>query len=144
MTIQAYKTNQINTMKITDFTALLLSKAATHVRTSINAMEQKDFEKQLFFSNIACDILQGLLKYVTCVNPEQAKVAKTLKDYYTDMIVLITRMNVKSDLKAAQAIITSLEQISEMWRNVSQQTNPVTAYPPIVENRSAQNLMCSV
>ncbi|MGI4851509.1 MAG: flagellar protein FliS [Janthinobacterium lividum] len=143
MTIQAYKNNQINTMKITDFTALLLAKASSHVKKSIEAMEQKDVEKQFFFSNIACDILQGLSKYVMSVNPEQAKVAQVLKGYYSDMIVLITRMNVKCDIKTAQAIVFSLDQISEMWRDISRQMDTTMMYPAIIEQRQMQNLMCS-
>ena len=124
MSIRAYQVNHLNTTNLPKFTALLLDKAASHIESALEAMKVMDYEKRVHLSNLASDILQGLQDHVVRLNPEQAKVAQALENYYSDMIILITRMNVKNDMETAQAIAKSLRDVADIWRSIGYQIAP--------------------
>lgn len=130
MSINVYKQNQFNHMSIQDFTATLLDKAAFHIEQAGQAIVRQDYEKRVFLSNLATDILLGLKKYIVRVNSEQEPIAQMLENYYNDINVFITRMNIKNDLKAAQAIVQSLQTMAEMWREIGRQNNHVKTTMP--------------
>lgn len=117
--IKIYQQNQSYAMNTPLFIASLLEKAAVYLEHACQAIEDKDYEKRSYWSTLATQILQGLHDYAPEVHEKQPEVAENLRNYYSDMTILILRMNVKNDLKTAASLLHSLRDIAGAWRALS-------------------------
>lgn len=114
---QSYTMTNASTMGVAQFTSLLLSKAANHMRLVIEAIENEDPEARYNASEKARVIIVALQDGLD-QNSEKPEVKESVGLYnglYARLIDFLTQVNVKNDKKLAEAVIKNLQDLARYF-----------------------------
>ncbi len=118
---KAYKNRDIEGAQPAEQVAILLEKAAAHLKDAKQAIQNKNMEECYFYCEKASTIISGLAKSLSHTTPEQAQMAATLQSYYTMLDQLIGQILSKQDTPSCDVLIASLYDMASTWRQVSAQ-----------------------
>ena len=113
---QQYKKNAKIVSSPAEGIAQYFDEAATSMEAAAIAIDNNDIEKRYNDSQHAANIMSGLSASLNRDTPEQETMAQTLDDYYSSMIVMIGRMNIKNDRALCLSIRDSFKEMAKCWR----------------------------
>jgi flagellar biosynthetic protein FliS len=132
----AYKAYQMNTTVAignAECTALLFSKAAQHIQNAIEAIEAKKPEERFNETEKARTILVHLQASLDRESSE-AKVQdliKILDAFYMRSTVFLTQINIRNDVKLAEALIHNFREMAMSFHKVQQENDQKDKGRPI-------------
>ncbi len=118
----AYKQNNVQSMSPAEQVARLLETAAKHIRRAKVHAEAQEFELRYKATEDASKIITGLSG---CLNHEEAaaEMSNILEGYYTNLLLQITRINIKNCADTCDTMVNSLTEMAATWRQIEQQQN---------------------
>ena len=140
---KAYKNRDIEGAQPAEQVAILLEKAAAHIKDAKQAIQNKNMEECYFYCEKASTIINGLTKSLSHSTPEQAQMAATLQSYYTMLDQLVGQILSRQDMPSCDVLISSLYDMASTWRQVSAQLEGAPEESPkdtLEETRENLNL----
>jgi flagellar biosynthetic protein FliS len=114
---QSYAITNASTMGVAQFTSLLLSKAVSHMRNVIEAIDNQDPEARYNASEKARVIIVALQDGLdhSSEKPEVKQSVGLYNGLYARLIDFLTQVNVKNDKKLAEAVIKNLQDLAKYF-----------------------------
>lgn len=112
---KAYQQINVQSLSPGEQVARLLETAAKHIARARVHAEAKEFEQRFYATEDAMKIISGLQGCLSS-DPQASSMRATLENYYAGVILLISRINIRNDLAACDAAITSLRTMAGTWR----------------------------
>lgn len=117
----AYRTRSISGASPASQVAMLLDTCAKHMTEAQTGILLDDIESRLAATEKAQTIITGLQSCLDDTDPKAKAMSEVFDNFYTNMTVLIMRVNLKNDGEACDVIITGLKQMADTWRQIASQ-----------------------
>jgi flagellar biosynthetic protein FliS len=112
---KAYQQINVQSLSPGEQVARLLETAARHVARARAHAEAKEFEQRFYATEDAMKIITGLQSCLSA-DPQASAMRATLEQYYSGVILLISRINIRNDTGACDAAVASLKTMADTWR----------------------------
>ncbi|WP_445682606.1 flagellar export chaperone FliS [Radicibacter daui] len=117
---QTYRNRSVAAASPADQVAMLLETAARHMMTALNALDAKDYEARFLATEKAQLIIKGLQQCLAEDVDEAKQMVEVFDNYYTNLSLMITRVNVRNDRDACSVVVDGLRTMAQTWRQVGQ------------------------
>lgn len=117
---QTYRNRSVAAASPADQVAMLLETAARHMMTALNALDAKDYEARFLATEKAQLIIKGLQQCLAEDVDEARQMVEVFDNYYTNLSLMITRVNVRNDRDACSVVVDGLRTMAQTWRQVGQ------------------------
>lgn len=114
----AYAQNNISGASKGDQVASLLNRAAQHVTSMKQYIENQEYESSYESLEKSVDIMMGLIGWLDTDSAEAKPMVGILENYYAMIIDLTTKASIKNDTKLCDAAIKSLREMAIGWREI--------------------------
>lgn len=130
---QAYQMNTTVAIGNAECTALLFSKAAQHIQNAIEAIENKKPEERFNETEKARTILVHLQASLDreSSDPKVRDLIKVLDAFYMRTTVFLTQINIRNDVKLAEAVIHNFREMAMSFHKVQQENDQKAKGRPI-------------
>ena len=126
---KAYQQINVQNLSPGEQVARLLETAAKHIARARAHAEAKEFEQRFNATEDAMKIITGLQGCLSA-DPQASAMRTTLENYYSGVVLILTRINVRNDPAACDAAIDSLRTMADTWREaekIAQSNHEATA-----------------
>ncbi len=123
----AYRTRSISGASPALQVAMLLETCAKHMTEAQTAIVLDDMEGRFAATEKAQTIITGLQSCLNDTDPDAKAMAEVFDNFYTNMTMLIMRVNLKNDGDACDVIIKGIKQMADTWRQIASQGAPQPA-----------------
>lgn len=130
---QAYQMNTTVAIGNAECTALLFSKAAQHMQNAIKAIHDKKPEERFHETEKARTILVHLQASLDreSEDPKVIDLIKILDAFYMRSTVFITQINIRNDVKLAEAVIHNFREMAMSFHKVQDESDQKDKGRPI-------------
>jgi flagellar biosynthetic protein FliS len=112
---RAYQQVNLQSLSPGEQVARLLETAAKHIARARAHAEAKEFEQRFYATEEAMKIINGLQGCLS-TDPQVSGIRDTLENYYTSVMLMVSRINIRNDLAACDSAVASLKTMASTWR----------------------------